>query len=121
MHFLVEDEDLLEKYTTIWDKVSADVKRKFDSKPVYNKNFLKTKTKSHVDKVTDFHDKKFPKVESNHTCLVVISLDSALNKDRNYYLQLFLKVCKYIKKKVIRHIIYDLESSSDDSDELEEK
>ena len=27
MHFLVEDYDLLEKYTTIWDKASADIKK----------------------------------------------------------------------------------------------
>ena len=25
MYFMVENNDLLEKYTTIWDKVSADI------------------------------------------------------------------------------------------------
>ena len=54
MYFLIEDDDLLEKYNTIWDKVSAHIKKEFDSKPVYNKNYLKTKIKSHGDKVTDF-------------------------------------------------------------------
>ena len=34
---------------------------------------------------------------------------------------MFLKECKYIKKKVIRHIIEDLESSSDDSDDSGEE
>ena len=29
MYFLVEDDDLLEKYNTIWDKVSANIKKKF--------------------------------------------------------------------------------------------
>ena len=48
-------------------------------------------------------------MDSNHTCLVVISLDSALNKDGNYYQQGFLKECKCIKKNVIRHIVYELE------------
>ena len=57
---------------------------------------------------------KIAKVDSNHTCLAGISLDSALKKDENYYLEVFLKECKYI---VIRHIIDDLESSSDDFDE----
>ena len=57
MYFLVEDDDLLEKYNTIWDKASADIK-KFDGKPVYDKNCLKTKIKSHCDEVTDFYDKK---------------------------------------------------------------
>ena len=36
--------------------------------------------------------------------MAVISLDSALKKDENYYPQLFLKECKYIKKKVIEYI-----------------
>ena len=59
MHFLIEDDDLLKKYNTIWDKVSADMKNEFDSDPVYNKNYLKTRIKSHGDEVTDFYDKKF--------------------------------------------------------------
>ena len=27
MYFLIENDDLLKKYNTIWDKVSADIKR----------------------------------------------------------------------------------------------
>ena len=57
MYFLIEDVDLLEKKNSIWDKVSADVKKEFDSEPVYNKGFLKTKIKPHGDRVTGFHDK----------------------------------------------------------------
>ena len=38
MYFLIEDDDLLKKYNTIWDKVSADIKKKktIDSEPNYN-------------------------------------------------------------------------------------
>ena len=43
MYFSIEDDDLLELYNTIWDKVSADIRKEFDSEPVYNKNYLKTK------------------------------------------------------------------------------
>ena len=68
MHILIKDDDLLEKYNTIWDKVCTDIRKEFDSKPVYNKNYLKTKIKSHADEVTDFKTKKFPKFDSNHTC-----------------------------------------------------
>ena len=35
--------------------------------------------------------KQFKKLYSNHTCLAVISLDSALKKNDNYYPQMFLK------------------------------
>ena len=78
---------------------------------------MKTKIKSHADEVTDFYDKKIPKVDSNHTCLAVISLDSALKKDENYYPQESVKECKYIKKKVIRHITQEMEIFSSGSDE----
>ena len=58
--------------------------------------------KNLVTKLQIFMIKK--KVDCNHTCLVVVSLDSALKKDDNYYPQVFLKECKYIEEKVIRHI-----------------
>ena len=85
---------------------------------------MKTKIKSHGDEFTDFYDKQIPKADSNHTCLAVISLDYALKKDNNYYLQVSLKEFKYIEKKLVRHIIDDLESSSDDfndSDDSDEE
>ena len=81
---LIED-DLLEKYNTIWDNASADIKKQFDSKPLYNEFFFKSKIKFHSDEVTDFYDQKILKVGSNHSRLAVISLDSALKKDGNYY------------------------------------
>ena len=76
-----------EKYNTTWNKVTADIK---NSRPVYNKNFLKTKIKSYDDEVTDFYDKNIPKVDSNQTCLAVISLDSALKK------KIKTNICKYL-------------------------
>ena len=69
---------------------------------------MKTKIKSHGDEFTDFYDKEIPKVDSNHTCLAVVSLNSALKKDDSYYPLAFLKACKYIEKKVVTHIIDDL-------------
>ena len=119
MYLLIEHDDLLEKYNTIWDKVSADIKKELDSEPVYNKNYLKTKIQSHGDEVTDFYDKKIPKLDFNNICLAVITLDSALKKDDNYYPEVFIKECKYIEKKVIRHSNDNFSdfSSDDESDE----
>ena len=104
MYFLIEDDDLLEKYNTIWDKVSADIKKEFNSEPVYNKEFLKNKNKISWRWSTDIYDKKIPKLDSNDICLAVINLGSAVKKDDNYYPQMFLKECKYIEKKVSSHI-----------------
>ena len=92
MYFLIENDDLLEKYNTIWDKVSADVKKEFDRELVYKFFENSYSEKSYGDDVTDFYEKEIPKVGSNRICLGVISLDSTLNKDGNYYAQVFLKV-----------------------------
>ena len=79
--FLIEDDGLLGIYKIIWDKFNIAVKKEFDSKPVYNKEVLKIKIKSHGDEAKDFYDKKISKVDSNYTYLAVISLYSALKKD----------------------------------------
>ena len=49
----------------------------------------------------------------------VIRLDSALKYNKNYCQEVFLKDCKYIEKKVIRHVNDNLSdfSSFDESDE----
>ena len=95
--FLTENDDLLEKYNTIWDKVNADIQNLIAIKNLIASLsidffFLETKIKSYGDEVTDFYDNEIPKVDSNYTCLSVISLDSAFKKDKNYYLQVFLIV-----------------------------
>ena len=89
MYFLIGDDYLLGKYNNIWDNVSADINKERDGEPVYNIKFLKTRIKSYGNEITDFHDKEVHQVYSSLTCLAVISLDSALNKNGNYHLQVF--------------------------------
>ena len=55
---------------------------------------MKTKIKFYINEVTDFYDKEIPKVDSNHTCLAVINLESALTKNENYW--------KLLRKKLLR-------------------
>ena len=68
---------------------------------------MKTKIKSHGDEVTDYYDKNIPTVNPNHTCLTVISLDSASEE------------FKYIDNKVIRQTNDNLSDffPSDESDD----
>ena len=68
MYFLIEDDKVSQKYNTIWDKVSAVIKKK----NVYNKELLKTQIKSHGDKITNFYNNKIAKGDSDHTCLAVL-------------------------------------------------
>ena len=41
MYFLIEDDDLLEKYNTIWDKVSADLSLVMKVQILKTKKFLR--------------------------------------------------------------------------------
>ena len=47
MSFLLKDDELLEKYNEIWEKVKNIIKKEFDSESVYNEKYLKTKIKSY--------------------------------------------------------------------------
>ena len=54
-YFLIENDDLLENYNTFWHWY----KKEFQSKPVYNKTFLKTTIKSCGDELQIFMIRKF--------------------------------------------------------------
>ena len=99
------------------------MKKEFDSKPISNKTFLKTKIKSYGDEATDFLDKEISKVGSNYSCLAAILINFILRKEENYHLQVFSKNVNTSKrrKRVIRRITEELEFSSGDSDESDEE
>ena len=52
----------------------AYIKKEINSEPVYNKEFLKTKIKSHGDEVKDYYDKAIPK----QICFIFSSLGLTL-------------------------------------------
>ena len=64
--FLIEDNNLLRRYNTTWDKVSADIKTEFDSESVYNKNCLKTKKVSRRNKKFTKKEKVSRRNETSH-------------------------------------------------------
>ena len=69
MSFLVKDDELLGKYNEIWETVKNNLKKEFDSEPVYNEKYLKAKIKSYNGKInTNFHSNKIPKEGSQYIC-----------------------------------------------------
>ena len=57
----IKDNELLQKYMEIWEKVKNSLIEEFDSKPIYNEK-LKAKRKSYNGKInTNFHNNKIPK------------------------------------------------------------
>ena len=93
-HWSLESQNC--KYNNIWDKVSADIKKEFDNKPVFNTNFL-IKIKSYGDAAADFHDKEILKAGSNHIFLAAIMI--LLLILLLIISEVLLKECKYIEKE----------------------
>ena len=116
MSFLIKDDELLEKYNEIWEKVKNNLKKEFDSEPVYNEKYLKAKIKSYNGKInTSFYNNKIAKEGSQCICFSVILIDSVFRTGSNYCPQLFSEEFKHVLKgkKTDKCIIGDIEISSD--------
>ena len=100
-------------YNWIWNRVCNIVKEGFDSEPMYNEKYLKTKANSYGKINTNFDGGA--KQGSHCVCLLVIVIDFVFKMFKNYYPQLFLEVFKYIVKenKISKFINKETEISSD--------
>ena len=45
MSFMIKDDNVLDKYNKIWDKIKNKLSVKFHSKPVYDQKYLKAKVR----------------------------------------------------------------------------
>ena len=99
MSFLIKDNEFLEKYNEIWEKVTNSLKKEFDSEPLYHQKYLKAKINSCNGKInTNFHI-TIPKEDSQYICLSVILIDSVFRTGKNFYPQMLLEECKILLKK----------------------
>ena len=79
---------LLKKYSKIRNIVSNTMEEAFDSEPVYNEKYLKTKIKFYEGKVnTNSLSDKVLNKGSYCICILVILIDSAVRMGKNYYPQ----------------------------------
>ena len=106
MYFLSEDDQLSKTCNDICEKSGTAIKKKLVVGLATIKMFLKTKLWSYGDETTDFNDREMPMVDCNHGCSALITIDCALKNDEQYYLQVFIKECKYIDKEKIDIYIY---------------
>ena len=130
MSFFTDNNEFLERYTKIWEKISDLIDKKFDSDPVYNNKYINTKIRSYNnDIITNFHDNdnknnKLPEKNKAYRCMSLISLDSIIRINKKYYPQTLLQECVYklINRKVeniITNINLDSSSESDNESDYE--
>ena len=97
MSFMVKDDDVLDKYNELWDKI----KEKFHSMPVYNETFIKAKVREFDSVIkTNFLDGKVPKENMHYKCIGCITIDSVMRMEKKNYPQDYLEDCKCRIKKI---------------------
>ena len=100
MSFFVRDDSVLKKYNKIWDKIKEKLNIKFQSKPVQNQKYFKTKVREFDSVIkTNFLGNEISKENIHYTCIVCITIDSVIKIEKKRYPQDNLEECKYKVKK----------------------
>ena len=107
MSFAIKDDNVLDKYNEIWDKIKETLSIKFHSMPVYVEKYIKVKVKEFNGLIkTNFLGDKITKESMHYACIACITIDSVMRMENKNYPQVFLEECKYkIKKTKISKFI----------------
>ena len=122
MSFLIQDNEVWEKYEKIWDMIKDKLGIKFHSESIYESKYLKAKIRE-IDGVikTNFLSNDIPKENMHYTCIAYITIDSVLTIDKKNHPQVYLEECKYRIKKtqMPKFINTELKSDSESDSDLD--
>ena len=116
MSFVIKDDDVLDKYNEICDKIKETLNLKFHSMPVYDEKYIKTKVREFNGTIkTNFLDDKTPKEIMHCTCIACITIDSVMRMEKKIYPQINLEEYKHRmkKRKMMKFVEAELESESE--------
>ena len=122
MTFVIKDDDALDKYNEIWDKIKKKLSIKLHSMPVYDEKYIKAKVREFNGVIkTNFLGDEIPKESMHYTCIACITIDSVMRMEKKNYPQVYLEESKYKMKKtkMTKFINIELESESESKSELE--
>ena len=123
MSFVMDDEEIYEKYNEIWEVVRKLLKLKFTVGPVRDDKYIIAKLKifNRINRTT-FTDNAIPIERNHYTCIPAIYIDSVLKIDnKRAYPQAYLEQCKYKLKKRKPVNFINLEILTDNGDEISEE
>ena len=124
LSFMVKDDNVLDKYNKIWDKIKEKLNIKFHSEPVYDETYIKVKVREFDGVVkTNFLGNELPKENMHYAFIACITIDSVMKMDKKNHPQVYLEECKYKIKKIqmTRFITAKLKSGSESGSEAESK
>ena len=90
--FIVKDDDIIDKYNEIWDRIKEKLNIKFHSMPVYDQTYIKAKVREFDGKIkTNILGDGVPKENMHYTCIACITIDSVMRMDKKSYTQVYLE------------------------------
>ena len=114
MSFVIKNDDVLDKYSEIWDKIKNKLNIKFHSMPVYDEKYIKAKVREFNGVIkTNFLGDEIPKESMHYTCIACITIDSLMRIEKKNYPQVYLEECKYKPKKIKMTKFIDTELESE--------
>ena len=98
MSFVIKDDDVLDKYSEIWDKIKTDLNIKSHSMSVYDKKYIKPKVRELNGAIkTNFLGDQIPKESLHYACIACITIDSLMRMEK-LSISLFRRVQIHIKE-----------------------
>ena len=83
MSFVIKDDDVLDKYNEVWDKIKNTLSIKFHSMPVYDKKYIKAKVREFNCVIkTNFLGDEILKESVHYTCIACITIDSVMRMEK---------------------------------------
>ena len=121
MSFVIkDDDDVLDKYNEIWEKIEETLIIKFHSMPVYGEKYIKAKVREFDGVIkTNFLGNEVPKENAHWTCMACISIDSVMKMEKMNYRQVYLEECKYRMRKTKMPKLINNELKSESESELQ--
>ena len=114
--FIVKDDDMLDKYNEIWDRIKEKLNIKFHSMPVYDQTYIKAKVREFDGVIkTNFLGDGVTKENMHYACIACITINSVMRMEKKNHPRVYLEECKYRAKKIqmSRFINTELESASE--------
>ena len=86
MSFIIKDDDVLDKYIEIWDKIKETLSIKFHSTPAFDEKNIKAKVRELNGAIkTNFLGDEVPKENKHYTCIACITIDSVMRMEKENY------------------------------------
>ena len=93
MSFIIKDDNVLDKYNEIWDKIKETLSIKFHSMPVYDEKYIKAKVREFSGVIKPkFLGYEVPKENEHYTCIACITIDSVMRMGKKISAGLFRRV-----------------------------